>query len=99
MEPFVDVLRDLPLGVSLHPELDLWQSGLAGDLDNYNIFGQQVFAQHLREGFPQKKIISLEFSMEGYPPPAPLPWKIINFDPTFLQFFVLWYNRPETHLV
>ena len=44
MEPFVDVLRDLPLGVSLPPELDLWQSGLAGDLDNYNIFGQKVFA-------------------------------------------------------
>ena len=54
-----------------------------------------------REGFERKKlIISMEFSMEGYPPPpAPLPWKIINFFPTIFQIFVLWYNRPETHFV
>ena len=42
----------------------------------------QLFISFIREGFQKFFIIFMEFSMEGSPPPAPLPWKIINFFPT-----------------
>ena len=52
---------------------------------------------HVREGFKQNINYFHGIFQEGVPPPAPLPWKIINFFPTIFQIFVLWYNRPETH--
>ena len=33
----------------------------------------------IREGLKKKKLFSWIFTWGGPPPPAPLPWKIINF--------------------
>ena len=47
-------------------------------------------AKTVREGFEKKKKLF----------PWNFPWrKIINFFPSIFQIFVLWYNRPETHIV
>ena len=40
-------------------------------------------------------LIFMELLWKG----TPLPWKIIKKIPTIFLIFVLWYNRPETHLV